>query len=426
MTWSPVRRTHVVLAVLAASAHSVVAMPASGPRPLPTGWTSPALPNGSGEVASDGEAASFPLELVLASPPDDNCSAATVIPAAPQTDFQSTAGATTEGTDPTPPCGNGSEAKTVWYRFTAPASGGALTVDTFGSDYDTILSAWSGVCGQFTAWPGGCNDDFGTSQSQISVPVPGGQTLYLMVSAYFGDGGSLVLHIYFNPNSGDVSGLRVGKAAGGDLTLAWNPSCQGSDTDYEVYRGVIGSWTSHTPSICSTGGATTTTVTPPASAQSYYLVVARNATYEGSYGRDRAGVERPPSVAPCLTRALGGCPPQCAHGKCATGAALDAACDACAAQVCAVDPFCCQLAWDSTCVSEVRTVCRSLICAGSWGTCAHGLCETGGALRAECDNPPLTPSCVTAICSADGFCCSNLWDSTCVSVIGTVCGMNCD
>ncbi|MGE0871532.1 MAG: trypsin-like serine protease [Kofleriaceae bacterium] len=47
----------------------------------------------------------------------------------------------------------------------------------------------------------------------------------------------------------------------------------------------------------------------------------------------------------------------CDHGTCEPGTALDASCDSCAASICAVDPYCCETAWDSLCVSEVETVC---------------------------------------------------------------------
>jgi hypothetical protein len=47
----------------------------------------------------------------------------------------------------------------------------------------------------------------------------------------------------------------------------------------------------------------------------------------------------------------------CAHDKCYLGDPLDAACDPCVAQVCAIDPFCCSGAWDGKCLQEVATEC---------------------------------------------------------------------
>jgi hypothetical protein len=51
----------------------------------------------------------------------------------------------------------------------------------------------------------------------------------------------------------------------------------------------------------------------------------------------------------------------CAHSPCAQGAALTASCDACVADVCAADPFCCNNSWDNLCVSGAVSIC-SLTC----------------------------------------------------------------
>ena len=52
--------------------------------------------------------------------------------------------------------------------------------------------------------------------------------------------------------------------------------------------------------------------------------------------------------------------PPCAHDKCYVGAALDAACDPCVAQVCADTPSCCGDSggtWTGLCVEKVASVC---------------------------------------------------------------------
>src|SRR4029450_1649678 len=95
--------------------------------------------------------------------------------------------------------------------------------------------------------------------------------------------------------------------SGGDVTLQWGASCMATDTDYEVYEGTIGSFYSHTERLCSTGGALSATLTP-SPGTSYYLVVPRSASSEGSYGRDRSGNERPSGSSTCVARALGSCP----------------------------------------------------------------------------------------------------------------------
>ena len=100
--------------------------------------------------------------------------------------------------------------------------------------------------------------------------------------------------------------LTVTRTVGGDLTLSWDGSCGVTDTDYAIYEGALGNFTSHAPIGCSTAGATSATFAPPAGG-AYYLVVPRNHWSEGSYGVDGDGAQRPPSAAACLSQSIG-CP----------------------------------------------------------------------------------------------------------------------
>jgi len=125
------------------------------------------------------------------SDPNDNVADVRTITALPYTDTVSTTTATTETTDPTPSCGGGTRSHTVWYKYT-PAANGSLLADTFGSNYDTVLSVWTGSPGSFTSV--GCNDDTSGGQSQVALAVTGGTTYYFMVSAW-SSGGTLVFHL---------------------------------------------------------------------------------------------------------------------------------------------------------------------------------------------------------------------------------------
>lgn len=107
------------------------------------------------------------------------------------------------------------------------------------------------------------------------------------------------------PDNARVPGtpLTLGKAGGGTLAMSWGGSCLAADTDYEVYEGTIGgTFTSHVPRLCTTGGATVASLVPGPSA-AYYLIVPRNASREGSYGSGSSGSPRPASAAACLIQA---------------------------------------------------------------------------------------------------------------------------
>ncbi|MFO0762957.1 MAG: hypothetical protein U0359_41360, partial [Byssovorax sp.] len=91
------------------------------------------------------------------------------------------------------------------------------------------------------------------------------------------------------------------------------------------------------------------------------------------------------------------------HDKCAPGVALadTAGADACVDAICARYPTC---------------------CATPSGSCAHNRCATGAPLTIGCD------LCVGQICAARPSCCApgGAWDSTCVDLVGTSCGLSCN
>lgn len=115
-------------------------------------------------------------------PLNDNFAGATVITSTPYTTSEDTSLATTEdpSTDPAPCSGN--IARSVWYAYTATATG-RLQADTIGSNYDTVLSVFTGSAGALTVL--GCNDDSQCSlQSTVAFDAVAGQTYYIRVSSY--------------------------------------------------------------------------------------------------------------------------------------------------------------------------------------------------------------------------------------------------
>ncbi len=100
--------------------------------------------------------------------------------------------------------------------------------------------------------------------------------------------------------------LRVRKS-GSQVRLNWGASCNPQDTDYVVYEGVLGNFSSHTPVLCTTSGAREVTMTPAVGGR-YYLVGPRNASREGSLGVSSSGAERPAGVSSCLPRLALQCP----------------------------------------------------------------------------------------------------------------------
>ncbi len=108
-----------------------------------------------------------------------------------------TFGATLDGSDT---CRTG-EGPDVWYSYTATCDG-YFTVDTFGSAFDTVLSAHTGCPGN-TGNQVACNDDNGGLQSSISFAVTRNSTYKIRIAGYGGASGNFVMHAALSRPSND-------------------------------------------------------------------------------------------------------------------------------------------------------------------------------------------------------------------------------
>jgi hypothetical protein len=145
-----------------------------------------------------------------------------------------------------------------------------------------------------------------------------------------------------------------------------------------------------------------------------------------------------------------------------SGDKLDAACDGCAATVCQSDAFCCDSAWDATCVHEADQLCNAGCCGdgkcnescndcpqdcgacqcgdgkcdgetcstcpqdcGSCqptATCPHSVCDPGAALGANA----CPDACVDHVCQQKPDCCAQeqnpTWNADCSNLALQLCG----
>jgi hypothetical protein len=131
----------------------------------------------------------LPSSALSAAPANDDFSTAIAISGLPFSDSVDTTEATPAFDDPV--CAG--QGPTVWYAYTA-AESVRITADTFGSSYDTTLSAFTGVRGSL--FQIACNDDAQGLQSQVQFDVSAGVTYYFMVGAFGGGaGGQLAFHV---------------------------------------------------------------------------------------------------------------------------------------------------------------------------------------------------------------------------------------
>lgn len=126
----------------------------------------------------------------FAQPSNDDFDSATVVSEPlPFTDSISTVDATSAADDP----GCSGVGATVWYSYT-PSADGFIEANTFGSDYDTTLSVYTGNRGELSQIA--CNDDAADVQSRVTWEAVAGTTYHLMAGSYSGGpGGNLVLTV---------------------------------------------------------------------------------------------------------------------------------------------------------------------------------------------------------------------------------------
>jgi hypothetical protein len=95
---------------------------------------------------------------------------------------------------------------TVWWYYIAPADG-TVTINTFGSSFDTLLHVYSGVTSGFdSATLEAEDDDTNGLQSEVSFSVQAGTIYDIRVSGYNSESGQITLNTSFVNSSekGDV------------------------------------------------------------------------------------------------------------------------------------------------------------------------------------------------------------------------------
>ena len=92
-------------------------------------------------------------------------------------------------------CVSNGEASDVWFSYTAIGDC-SVTIDLFGSSYDTAAAVYSGDCGALTQVD--CNDDGGavkTGTSFLSFTATAGTTYLIQVGGFSGASGDGVINV---------------------------------------------------------------------------------------------------------------------------------------------------------------------------------------------------------------------------------------
>ncbi len=126
---------------------------------------------------------------------NDLCQTPKVITSLPFTDTSDTRQAGTLANEPVT-CSGDTDTHSVWYRIT-PTVNTVYGTDTVGSDYDTVLSVYTGSCDSLT--PVACSNDFGSAiadskSSLLTFSALAGTTYLIQVSGR-GNSGNLKLRL---------------------------------------------------------------------------------------------------------------------------------------------------------------------------------------------------------------------------------------
>lgn len=127
----------------------------------------------------------IPASPALAQPANDDVAGAVPVTSLPFAEAVDASEATMQDGEPAETCAP--LHSTVWYAVTLDRNR-TVTVDTAGSDYDTVLSVYRGS--DFADFDLiACNDDFTSLQARVSFTATADETLYVQVGA-FGEAGS--------------------------------------------------------------------------------------------------------------------------------------------------------------------------------------------------------------------------------------------
>ncbi|MDC0359490.1 S8 family serine peptidase, partial [Acidimicrobiales bacterium] len=134
-------------------------------------------------------------------------------------------------TEPAEPACSGQNSASAWWTWVAPASN-TVTIDTLGSDFDTVLGVYTGNT-LATLVSIGCNDDTNTSlQSSVTFEANAGTTYHIQVSDYYDTGGNITLNITGPPDAPTNPETAYGDS---QVTVSWTAPADDGGTSITEY-----------------------------------------------------------------------------------------------------------------------------------------------------------------------------------------------
>ena len=241
-------------------------------------------------TASGSSAVAFQVNPASTGPVNDNFANRTIITGSTITLAATNTGATKEAGEPNH-AGNAG-GKSVWWTWTAP-SGGTVTLDTHGSNFDTLLAVYTGTSVSALAKVAANDDDpaGGTTTSKLTFVATAGTAYQIVVDGYGGASGNVTLNLSLASASTPLAptGLAASNGTFGDgVHLSW--SAAAGATAYEVWRNAAnssGSAAKISAADVTTASYIDTTASPGKTY--YYWVKAKNSAGTSGFSAGVAG-----------------------------------------------------------------------------------------------------------------------------------------
>ncbi len=318
----------------------------------------------------------------------------------------------------------------VWFDYTATC-GGVLTVDVDASAIDTKVAVYDGADCPPTGFAIACDDDLrgiaGPRHARAALHVTQGHTYKIRVGGFREAAGWGTMDLDCGPpppndacadasveqlpfifeGSNEHTTTDCPQIPGTHAWLAFVlPETGAVSLDYAGSPSPFVVASSYVTTDCSCGLAIEADLTSAAddgnptlgwhclAAGTYYYPVMAEPGSEGAY---QIAVTTGPCADSC-TAAEGDC-----YADNGTPGCEDADC---CANVCALDGYCCNSAWDGLCAQVAAVVCDSFpqsVCLEATGDCYEANDSPGCDDQAVCER----------VCNCDPYCCIIDWDSSC-------------
>jgi Ca2+-binding RTX toxin-like protein len=129
--------------------------------------------------------------------------------------------------------------KSVWWRWTAPASG-RLTIDTCASSFDTLLAVYTGSGLGFLRSAASSEDACGDGRSRLTLAVGAGETYFIAVDGFAGATGQVVLALSAPPPPANDDVAHAAVLSGIQARAAGSNVGAGAEAGEPLHAGIFG------------------------------------------------------------------------------------------------------------------------------------------------------------------------------------------